>query len=150
MFNWFSSDHQMIREDRKYLQARARRLLQSYLTSSEERKRQYYQVVAGAAAACQPDISNASLGDVRLAERSAELAMKVVKWRVRQAMDEHDHSAVLITDAYATVAIAYRRAAAVYIADKEMEQLGTAAVHLVTIANSFMNAQPEQSIAQEQ
>lgn len=148
MLRWFSPDHQKIREDRRYLEKRARRLLQSYLTSNEEQKRPYYQVVAGAAAACQPGVSDPSLGDVRLAELSADAAMRVVKGRVRQAKDEHDHSAVLITDAYATVAIAYRRAAAVYIADKEMEQLGTAAVHLVTIANSFMNAQSEQSSAQ--
>ncbi|MEY9607009.1 hypothetical protein G6321_00039535 [Bradyrhizobium barranii subsp. barranii] len=94
-------------------------------------------------------MTDPSLRDVKLAEQSADAAMRVVKGRVRQAKDEHDHSAVLITDAYATVAIAYRRAAAVYIADKEMEQLGTAAVHLVTIANSFMNAQLEQSSAEE-
>lgn len=145
MLRWFSSDRQKIREDRRYLETRARRLLQSYLTSDEEQKRRYYQVIAGAAAACQPDVSDASLGDVRLAELTAELAMKVVRRRVRQAIDEHDHSAALITDAYATVAIAYRRAAAAYTIDKEMERLGTAAVHLVTIANSYMNAESQQT-----
>ncbi|WP_369721308.1 hypothetical protein AB8Z38_30415 [Bradyrhizobium sp. LLZ17] len=118
--------------------------MQSYLTSSELHKQQYYQVIAGAAAACQAGVSDPSLENETLAELAAEAAMKVVKIRVREAKDEHDHSAVLITDAYATVAIAYRRAAAAYTADKEMEQLGTAAVHLVTIANSFMNAESEQ------
>ena len=44
----------------------------------------------------------------------------------------------MITDAYAAVAIAHRRAAAVYTMDKEMQQLGTAAVHLVTMATSYM------------
>jgi predicted nucleic acid-binding protein len=112
-------------------------------------KHKYYHVIAGAAAACQPGVSNPTLGNAKLAELSAEAAMAVVKRRIRQAKDEHDHSDVLITDAYATVAIAYRRAAAIYTADKEMEQLGTAAVHLVTIANSFMNAQSEQTTTQK-
>ena len=144
MFSWSNSHHRKIRDDRRYLETRARRLLQSYLMSSELQKQQYYQVIAGAAAACQPGVSDPTLENEKLAELAAEAAMKVVKFRLRKAKDEHDHSAVLITDAYATVAIAYRRAAAAYTADKEMEQLGTAAVHLVTIANSFMNAESEQ------
>jgi hypothetical protein len=143
MFSWLSSDHQKIRHDRRYLETRARRLLQSYLTSSEEQKRQYYQVIAGAASACQPGIDDPSVSNEKLAELTALAATKVVQGRNRKAKDQHDHSAVLITDAYATVAIAYRRAAAAYTTDKEMEQLGTAAVHLVTIANSFMNAESE-------
>jgi len=141
MFRWFSSDNQKIRQDRTYLERRARRLLQSYLTSSELQKRQYYQVVAGAAAACHPGISDPGVSNEKLAELTADAAMKVVRLRIRKAKDEHDHSAVLITDAYATVAIAYRRAAAAYRTDKHMEQLGTAAVHLVTIATSFMNGE---------
>jgi hypothetical protein len=143
MFNWFNSDRQTIRQDRRYLEARARRLLQSYLTSSDEQKQRYYQVIAGAAAACQPGVSDPSLENEKLANRSAEAATNVVKSRIRQARYENDQLAILITDAYATVAIAYRRAAAAYTADKEMERLGTAAVHLVTIANSFMGAESE-------
>ncbi|WP_143035718.1 hypothetical protein [Bradyrhizobium sp. Rc2d] len=115
--------------------------MHSYLTSTDEQKRRYYQVIAGAAAACQPEVSNPSLDNEKLANESAEVAIKVLKSRVGQARDEHDQLAVLITDAYATVAIAYRRAAAAYTADKEMERLGTAAVHLVTIANSYINAE---------
>ena len=148
MFSWSNSHHRKIRDDRRYLETRARRLLQSYLTSSELQKRQYYQVIAGAAAACQPGVSDAGLENEKIAELAAEAAIKVVKGVIRKAKDEYDHSAVLITDAYATVAIAYRRAAAAYTADKEMEQLGTAAVHLVTIANSFMNAESEQQRTQ--
>jgi hypothetical protein len=49
--------------------------------------------------------------------------------------------AALITDAYATVAIAYRRASTAYARDEEMQKLGTAAVHLVTIATSHVAAQ---------
>jgi hypothetical protein len=95
--------------------------------------------------ACQPGIDDPSLSNEKLAELTAQAATKVVQARDRKAKDAHDHSAVLITDAYATVAIAYRRAASAYTADKEMEQLGTAAVHLVTIANSFMNAESVRS-----
>ena len=44
-------------------------------------------------------------------------------------------------DATATVAVAYRRAAGVYSTDKDMQELGTAAVHLLTMATSYMNGQ---------
>ncbi len=145
MFRWLNSNNQKIREDRKHLEARARRLLQSYLTASEWQKHQYYQAIAGAASACQPSIDDPSISNENLAEMTAQAAMRVVQVRNRKAKDQHDHSAVLITDAYATVAIAYRRAAAAYTVDKEMEKLGTAAVHLVTIANSFMNAESGRS-----
>ena len=41
---------------------------------------------------------------------------------------------------YATVAVAYRRASTVYGVDEEMQQLGTAAVHLLTMATSYMRS----------
>lgn len=143
MFSWFRSDkrRKKIREDQRYLEGRARRLLQSYLAADDKQKQQYYEVIAGAAAACHPSASDPRLEDVKVAQASAEAAIKIVKLRYRQAIDEKDHVAVLITDAYATVAIAYRRAAAVYTIDEKMQKLGTAAVHLVTIANSYMAAQ---------
>ena len=106
MLRWLSSDHQKIRSDRKQLEVRARRLLQSYLTANEWQKRQYYQAIAGAASACQPGIDDPSLSNEKLAELAAQAATKVVQVRDRKAKDAHDHSAVLITDAYATVAIA--------------------------------------------
>ena len=62
----------------------------------------------------------------------------------RQAIDDTDQLAALITDAYATVALAYRRASAAYTVDEDMQQLGTAAVHLLTIAMSYMAAQSEE------
>ena len=143
MFSWFKYDEQRekIREDRKHLEARARRLLKNYLSADGPRKRQYYEVVAGAAAACQPSVTDPKMEDPQLAQATAEAALRIVKLRERQASDDKGHLAVLITDAYATVAVAYRRAAAVYTVDEEMQQLGTAAVHLVTIANSYMAAQ---------
>ena len=94
-----------------------------------------------AMAAYQPDVSDSTLENVQLARAAAETALKVVKVRGRQAIDDNDQSAALITDAYATVAVAYRRASTVYTVDEEMQQLGTAAVHLLTIATSYMAAQ---------
>ena len=77
----------------------------------------------------------------RIAEATAEAAIQIVQ--------DHDyrkkkHSAAdFVTDAAATVAIAYRRAAGVYVRDKKMQELGTAAVHLLTMATSYIRAQKE-------
>ena len=146
MFSWFKSDRhrKKIWEDRKYLEARARRLLKNYLSSDGPQKQQFYEVVAGAAAACQPRVSDPNLENAQLAQATAEAALKVVKLRNRRAKDGKDYVETLITDAYATVAIAYRRAAAFYTIDDEMKRLGTAAVHLVTMATSYMAAQSEE------
>lgn len=146
VFSWFKSDSQQkkIRKDRKCLEARARRLLKSYLSADDRRKQQYYEVVAGAAAGSQPGVSDPSFENTQLAQATAEAALRIVKLRERQASDDKGHLAVLITDAYATVAVAYRRAAAVYTVDEEMQQLGTAAVHLLTMATSYMAAQSQE------
>ena len=146
MFSWFKPHRQRkkIREDRKHLKTRARRLLKNYLSADGPRKQQYYEVIAGAAAACQPGVSDPKLEDVQLSQTTAETALKVVKLRERQAIDDNDPLAALITDAYATVAVAYRRASTIYLGDEEMQRLGTAAVHLLTIATSYMAAQSEE------
>jgi hypothetical protein len=145
MFSWFkpNREREKIRQDRKHLEARARRLLKSYLSADGPSKAAIYELVAGAAAGCQPDVSDPKLESVQLAQASAEAALKVVKVRERQAIDRRDQLAELITDAYATVAIAYRRASTAYTVDEEMQRLGTAAVHLLTIARSYMAAQSE-------
>jgi hypothetical protein len=150
VFSWFRSDKRQknVREDRRFLEARARRFLESYLAADDQRKKQYYQVIAGAAAACQPGVSESNAEDVSRARASAEAALKVVKSR-GQHLGRNDHTDELITDAYATVAIAYRRAAAVYTVDEKMQQLGTAAVHLVTIANSYITAQEKETLQKE-
>lgn len=139
MLDWFRSIRQrkQIRQDRKHLEARARRFLKSYLTADTAQKHQYYEVVAGASAACQPSFTDSSIENSRIAEAAAEVALKVVKFRKRQR-GNCDRLQSMITDAYATVAIAHRRAAAIYTIDNEMQQLGTAAVHLVTMATSYM------------
>jgi hypothetical protein len=149
MLRWFRSDkrRKAIREDRKYIVGRARRFLLSYLTSDDPQKQRYYELVAGAAAACQPQAADPKLQNTELSKIVAETALLVVKVREQQA-DDSDQLASLITDAYATVAMAYRRAAAVYVLDEEMQQIGTAAVHLVTMANSYMAAQsPDTAVA---
>ena len=148
MFSWFKPNKQraMIRKDRKHLEARARRLLKGYLSADELKKRRYYEVVAGAAAGCQPDVTDPKLVGVQLAQVAAEAAFKVVRKRERQAIDENDQVGSLITDAYATVAIAHRRASAAYTGDEEMKKLGTAAVHLLTIATSYMAAQAHEIV----
>jgi hypothetical protein len=139
VFRWSRSNknRKKIREDRRYLKERARRLLQDYLVADEKKKQKYYEAIAGAAAACRPNVLNPSMEDPQLARSSAEAALKVVKLRDR-LHNENDDAAILITDAYATVAIAFHRAATVYMADQEMQKLGTAAVHLTTIALSYI------------
>ena len=144
MFSWFGLDNRRrkIREDRRYLEARARRFLKNYLEAEGATKHRYYEAVEQASAACDPGTTNPRLGDAHIAEATAEAALKVVKWRSQQVSDSHD-MATLITDAYATVAVAYRRAAGVYAIDEEMQKLGTAAVHLLTMATSHMKAHPD-------
>ena len=138
MFSWFRfhGKREQVRRDRKYLEARARRLLKSYLSAEGPRKQRFYEAVAGAASACQPAVSDPRLENEKLSQDTAEAALKVVKMRERQQLDGDDVQS-LITDAYAVVAIAHRRAAAAYTLDKEMLNLGTAAVHLVTMATSY-------------
>jgi hypothetical protein len=61
----------------------------------------------------------------------------------RTAQREDDRVGNFVTDAYATVAVAYHRAAGIYAEDEEMQELGTAAVHLLTMATSYTEAQKE-------
>lgn len=79
VFSWFRSDKRRknIREDRRFLEARARRLLEGYLAADDHHKKQYYEVVAGAAAACQPGISDPNVEDVLRARASAEAALRL-------------------------------------------------------------------------
>ncbi len=70
--------------------------------------------------------------------------MKMVLEREnRAAHKKDDRIADFVTDACATVGIAYHRAAGVYTIDEEMQELGTAAVHLLTMATSYTTAHKE-------
>ena len=145
MFEWTKINRKrrtIVRQDRKYLEARVRRFLSDYLSATEAQKSRFYAAVAGASAGCHPEHSISQLENTRVAEMTAESANEVVMRRVAMRKDGEDSLETFITDAYATTTLAYRRAAGTYADDKRMQQLGTAAVHLLTIANSAM-AQPE-------
>ena len=144
MFGWSRINRQrkrIVREDRRYLEARVRRFLSDYLSATDLQKSRYYEVVAGALAGCHPENSVSYLQNMRIAEMTAETANAVVKQRLQAEKDSYDSLEIFITDAYATAAVAYRRAAGIYVGDKQMQKLGTAAVHLLTIATSRMMAQ---------
>lgn len=132
-----------LKRDNRLLENRARRFLEDYLAADPTRKNDFYEAVAGAAAACQTSVVDPDKGNIELAEIASEKAFNVFRSR---AWDHTDGDSLqsMITDAYATVAIAHRRAAANYTRDPELQRLGTAAVHLVTIATSYIALnQPE-------
>lgn len=148
MFGWFKTERRerrrTIRLDRKYLEARSRRFLRIYLEAEETRKPQFYRVVEEASKRCQPSESAlppSDLEDAQIAEATSRAAMKIVLERTASKKD--DRLDDFVTDAYATVGIAYHRAAGVYTQNKPMQELGTAAVHLLTIATSYTNAQKD-------
>jgi hypothetical protein len=146
VFGWLKTERRerrrTVRLDRKYLEARSRRFLKIYLDADETRKPQFYRAVDEASKRCQPadsGLSPSELEDAQIAEATSRAAMKIVLERT--ALKKDDRLADFLTDAYATVGIAYHRAAGVYTMDKEMQELGTAAVHLLTIATSYTDAQ---------
>ena len=146
MFGWLTSDQRerrrKVRADRKHLEARSRRFLNNYLTAEETRKPRFYRALEEASGQCRPTgLPLSEIEDAEIAEATSSAAMKRVLERA--GSKQHDRTAEFVTDAYATVAVAYRRAAGVYIADPDMLELGTAAVHLVTMATSYMGAQKE-------
>ena len=149
MFGWFKSEmrerRRKVKLDRKHLEARSRRFLKSYLNADETRKPQFYRAVERASKQCQPVKSGLpppELEDTQIAEATSRAAMKMVLGREeRGALKKDDRISDFVTDAYATVGVAYHRAAAVYTMDKEMQELGTAAVHLLTMATSYMREQ---------
>jgi hypothetical protein len=136
---WFESitKRKQIRADRQILEKRVRHFLESYLAASPTKKNEFYEAIAGAASACRPSMADPTLENIERAQKTSELALKVVQARFRRGADV-DHVQSMITDAYATIAIAHRRSAAAYTTDPEMQRLGTAAVHLVTMATSYM------------
>lgn len=152
MFRWFNSEQRerrrKVRLDRKHLEIRARRFLKNYLNADEARKPQFYRAVEEASTQCQPPQLGelfSKLEDAQIAEATSRAAMKMVLEREERGepKDDDDRIADFVTDAFATVGVAYHRAAGIYTADKEMQELGTAAVHLLTMATSYMRAQEE-------
>ena len=149
MFGWFKTERRERRRsvglDRKYLEARSRRFLRIYLKADETRKPRFYRVIDDASKRCQPSESGlppSELDDAQIAEATSRAAMRIVLQRTESKKD--DRLDDFVTDAYATVGVAYHRAAGVYTMDKEMQELGTAAVHLLTIATSYTDAQKQE------
>lgn len=126
-----------LKRDNRLLEKRVRRFLEDYLAADPIRKNEFYEVVAGAAAACQASVVDPDKDNIELTQIASEKAFNVFRSRASHHASG-DSVQSMITDAYATVAIAHRRAAAIYTRDLELQQLGTAAVHLVTIATSYM------------
>jgi hypothetical protein len=141
MFGWFDPEVRERRKkvglDSKHLAMRSRRFLRNYLNADDQRKRGYYRVVAKASARCRPQSATSSphSTDAEIAEATSNAALTIVMERVRQG--KNDHADDFVTDAFATVGVAYGRAAGLYSADRKMRKLGTAAVHLLTIATSY-------------
>jgi len=69
------------------------------------------------------DFSQPDLSDGQIAEATSKAAMQMVLERENRRVGD------FVTDARATVAVAYHRAAGVYEADADMQELGTAAAH---------------------
>ena len=143
VFGWQSTERwqqrRKIRLDRRHLEARVRRFLKIYLNADATRKPEFYRVVEEASRQCRPagsGLAAPNLEDDQIAEATSSAAMKKVL--ERDATMKDDPLADFVTDACATVAIAYHRAAGVYTLDKEMQELGTAAVHLLTMATSYI------------
>ena len=138
MLSWLRSvvRRRQVREDR-LLEKRVRPFLENYLAADATRKNEFYEAVAGAAAACHPSLANPDKDNIELARIASETAFNVFRARAQRNTNS-DPIQSMITDAYATVAVAHRRASAAYTTDQAMQRLGTAAVHLVTISTSYM------------
>lgn len=146
MFGWLNSKSRKRRKavklDRKHLEQRARRFLTGYLEANEARKAHFYRAVEDASKKCQPadSLAKPDVKDRDVAEAVSKAAMTIVLDRTDK-IQKDDRVGGFVTDAYAAVAVAYHRAAGAYVEDAEMTELGTAAVHLLTMATSYMNAQ---------
>lgn len=154
MLNWLKSEQRKrrkkIRLDRIHLEARARRFLTGYLSADEaDGKAQYYRAVDEISRKCQPPviIAQNSLDDSQIAEAASVAAMRMVSI-LSEGLSKKGQPDFL-TDAFATVAIAYHRAAGVYVDDDKMRELGTAAVHLLTMATSYISAQRDQKMSNQ-
>ena len=130
MFGWFKSElrerQKKVRQDRKHLEERVRRFLKSYLDADQKQKPQYYRAVEDISKKCQPaelSLSQPDKDDRRFAEATSRSASQMVLDRVGRSSAD-DKVDDFVTDACATVAVAYHRAAGVYVADEKMNELG--------------------------
>ena len=114
------------------------------MKADENGKAQFYGGVEDVVLKCQADAGvgqpSTELEDEQVARATSAEAMKIF---LALKNNEAGSNATFIIDAYATVAIAYHRAAGVYSEDKPMQDLGTAAVHLLTMATSYTTQRPD-------
>ena len=146
MFGWLKSKSRerraKVKLDRKHLEQRARRFLTGYLDADEARKPRFYRAVEDVSKKCQPtefSLAQSDVDDRRIAEAASQAAMKMVLDRMIRVRED-DRVGNFVTDACAAVAVAYHRAAGVYVENEQMKELGTAAVHLLTMSTSYTNA----------
>ena len=128
MFGWFKSERRerqkKVKQDRKHLEERTRRFLKSYLNADETRKPQFYRAVEDTSRKCQSaefSLNQPDVDDRRIAEATSRAALQMVLDRAGRVSAD-DKVADFITDACATVAVAYHRAAGVYVADEKMQE----------------------------
>jgi hypothetical protein len=149
LLGWTNSENRekqrKVRFDRKHLEARTRRFLIRYLAADQTRKPHFYRAVEDVSRDCRAEIGVplSQLEDAQIADATSEAAIKAVLAQGKRAKKKDNSVSHFMIDASATVAVAYRRAAGVYTSDKDMQELGTAAVHLLTMATSFVNGQDE-------
>jgi hypothetical protein len=107
------------------------------LNADDTLKPYYYRAVQKASNECRPAaaVSAPETNDAEIAAATSDAAMRVVLKRVRPRKAKRTDEFVI--DAYATVGVAYHRAAGLYSLDSTMQKLGTAAVHLLTMATSY-------------
>jgi hypothetical protein len=148
VFDWFDPERRERRKtislDRKYLAARSRRFLRNFLNSDEMQKPEYYRLVEEASKNCHPAdsfLSSSAMNDAEIAEATSNAAMTIVLKRGKSM--KGDRREEFVTDAYATVGVAYHRAAGLYSIDRTMQKLGTAAAHLLTMATSYTGGQSD-------
>jgi hypothetical protein len=150
MFGWFNPEkreqHRKIRLHRKHLAPRSRRFLRNYLSAGEKRKPGYYRVLDQLTRDCRPAsvVSSPQMTDREIAQAAADAAMTKVLERLRAKNTSGADD--FVTDACATIAIAFHRSAGVYSSEPAMQKLGTAAVHLLTIATSFQSGRALKAI----
>jgi hypothetical protein len=130
MFGWFKSERRQrqkkVRQDRKHLEERARRFLKGYLDADQVRKPEFYRAVEDISKECQPaelSLGQPDVDDSQIAEATSQAALQMVLDRAGR-FSADDKVEDFVTDACATVAVAYHRAAGVYIADEKMKELG--------------------------
>jgi hypothetical protein len=147
VFGWLNSENRerrrKVKFDRRHLEARTRRFLASYLAAEQTRKDRFYRAVEDVSRECRAEtgVPLTELEDSQIAKATSEAAIYAVLAQEKRAKKKDESLSPFIIDALATVAVAYRRAAGVYAEDKDMQELGTAAVHLLTMATSYMNGQ---------